>query len=170
MMKCGLPLRSLIGCLLLLLAVGCMHAPRTRDRRVVVLDFESNPQKAQAHSLAEWLRASLANYPRIAMVESSVVEGYLQSGSHEPNALRDAGRKADVDYIVLGSISQLDRNYIVNARLLATTTGEIVKGSSITRACNREEDLFPLTQAIARVMAGNIKVLAERYDAQAQGQ
>jgi hypothetical protein len=39
----------------------------------------------------------------------------------------------------------------------------------VTRSCPREEDLYPLTQAIAAIMAHHLGILAARWDKAAIG-
>ena len=105
------------------------------------------------------LTANLVNYPRVSVVERQ------QNPVVGQRDWLAAGRQAGVDYVIAGSISKLNDNYILNARLLSMTTGQIVPGSSVTRSCDREEDLYPLAQAVARVLAGDLQVLSERYEA-----
>ena len=158
------------GSLLALLSVGvgCAHQPTSYDRRVLTLDFEnmiSDPNAANlGGTLADMLTMNLANHPRIAIVERQSNPALKNLG------WREAGRRANVDYVIVGSLSRLNQNYIVAIRLLSMATGEVVKGSAVERSCNREEDLYPLVAAMGNVMAEHLKVLSQRYEAWVQQQ
>jgi TolB-like protein len=157
-----------------LLALGCAWGPAVHDPHVVVMNFENtivdHGSKAYSPSLAEMMTACLVNYPRVVVVERQDLDYLFNGIKKNPSRWRVLGRKAGVDYVIVGSIGRLDRNYILNARLLSVETGEIVHGSSITRYCKREEDLYPVIQAMSRIMAYNLKYLAEYFEAQARGE
>jgi TolB-like protein len=145
-------------------ALGCARARGDSvDRRVLVMDFQNMIQEEQSSrlgaTLADLLTDDLSKHPRIAVVERQNMPALNDLN------WREAGRRADVDYVVVGSLSKLDDNYIVSIRLLSMVTGEVVKNSSVERACNRKEDLYPLVVAMSNVMAGNLKILSERYEA-----
>ena len=148
---------------------GCASQPLIRDRFVVVMDFDNtltDPKyKDLSRSLAEMMTAALINSPRVAVVERQDIRDIFARGAHSPERWYDIGRDAGVDYVIAGSISRLEENFILNARLLSVTTGRIIKGSSVERFCRREEDLYPVIQAMSGVMAYDIRVLAERFDA-----
>lgn len=154
------------------LLTGCATI---RDRRVLIMDFENtvasgNGTANYGVSLAEMMTACLANSARIAVLDRQAL-GSLMARTTGARALRwqEVGRKAQADYVIVGSIARLDQNYIINARLLSVKTGEIVKGSSVTRYAKREEDIYPSVQAICHVLSYQLKYLAELYDARAKG-
>jgi TolB-like protein len=144
-------------------ALGCARAKGGGDRRVIVMDFQNMIQEEQSSrlgvTLADLLTDNLSKHPRIAVVDRQNMPSLNGLG------WREAGRRADVDYVIVGSLSKLEANYIVSIRLLSMVTGEVVKNSSIERACNHKEDLYPLVMAMGNVMAGNLKILSERYEA-----
>ena len=74
-----------------------------------------------------------------------------------PEHLQSLGKKLEANYLIVGSIQRLDNNYILNARLFSVTTGEGVPGASSSKSCRRQEDLYPLIQAIASEMAYQIR-------------
>jgi TolB-like protein len=166
---------SLVGLALapVLLSAGCATAPINGDRRVLVMNFEStvSDKNAGAYSraLAEMMTACLVNYPRVAVIERQDLRA-LEGSDSRPMRWQSLGRQAGVDYVIVGSVSRLEKNFILTARLLSVRTGEIVKGSSVTRYCQREEDLYPVIQAMSRAMAAHLKYLAELYDAQARAE
>ena len=160
--------------LIAFMASACARGPVIRDRRVVVMDFENATHDAQydglAKGLAEMLTALLVNQDRVAVVERQDLAGSFAMARGDASRWYEIARKADLDYLVTGSVSSLDSNFVVNARLLSVSTGQIVKGSSITRSCNRVEDLYPVMEAVARNMGYSLKFLAEQHDRQALGQ
>lgn len=168
-----LGLLCLVAAALLPLLTACAHGPR--DRRVLIMDFENSipggeKEAPYASALAEMVTGCLANSPRIAVLDRQDL-GSLLNRVKGPRALswQAIGRRANADYVIVGSIARLDQNYLVNARLLSVKTGEIVKGSSISRYAKREEDIYPAVQAICYVLGYQLKYLAELYDAQSNG-
>lgn len=156
--------------LILPLLAGCAQI---RDRRVLIMNFESSVpggDKTYASSLAEMMTSCLANSPRVVVLDRQDLAGLL-SRTSGARALRwqEIGRRAGADYVIVGSISRLDQNFIINARLLSVLTGKIVNGSSVTRYARREEDIYPAVQAICDVLSYQIKYLAELYDAKVTG-
>lgn len=150
------------------LVTGCQGVKFGEDRRVLVMDFQSSELALDKYSksLPELFTASLANYPRVGVLERQDVQS---SDLRYRYQWRRVGREVGAHYLLIGSINKLDENYIINARLYSIGAGQIVKGSSTTRACTREEDIYPAVQAISRIMARHLNVLAERYDAIARG-
>jgi TolB-like protein len=146
-------------------ALGCARTPVNYDRRVLVMDFQNLITADQTSNLgaamADLLTANLANHDKIVVVERQANPA-LQSPSWQ-----EAGRKADVDYVIVGSISRLQENYIIAIRLLSMSTLEVVPGSSVERSCNREEDLYPVVAAMGNVMAHHLQILSQRLEARA---
>jgi TolB-like protein len=168
---CTRPAR-LAGWLILpmLLLVGCA-SPAGRDMRVLVMNFENTVPDSKSEkyskSLAEYMTSCLANCQRVSVLERQDLDYLLDYAENRPTCWQKLGKKTGRDYVVVGFISRLDSNYIVNSRLLSVRTGQIVKGSSVTRYCKREEDLYPVVQSMCRFLAYQLKTLAELYDAQA---
>ena len=156
-----------------LLLSGSARDPLIRDRRVLVMDFENtltDPSESDlSRGLAEMMMSSLINYPRIALIERQDLRHLFEEAGASPTRWYEIGKKADVDYVIVGSVSRLEDNYIIHTRLLSVSTGQIVKGSSVTRYCKREEDLYDVIQRMTRLMANHLRVLAERFDAMAVG-
>lgn len=158
-------------CLLGLFALAASGCSRyqPRNRSVVVMDFENNVTDASkavlSQSLADFLTASLANQARVTVIDRQGIQWLLDEAFDKPVRWQDVGRKVEADYLVVGSVAQLDDNFIISARIFSVPSGKIVPGSAVTRYCKREEDLYPVTQAIARIIGFNLKVLAERHDA-----
>ena len=159
---------------LALAAAGCQRLKPGQPRRVVVLDFASQVEDAgsvpRAQAVADLMTASLANYPRVAVVERQGLRPLMDQALNKTLTIPEFGRLAEVDYVVVGSVAKLNENLVLSARLLSVKSGQLVPGSSVTRACKREEDLYPLVQNVSRMLAHHLQVLAERYDAMARGE
>ena len=55
----------------------------------------------------------------------------------------------DADYLVAGSVSRLDEEFIIVVRLFSVRKGLVVPGSAIQQSCHNEEEIYPRTEAIA---------------------
>ena len=150
----------LLGLSVLVLAGGCATTKTSGDRRVLVLNFEntldSMDEEGWGRTLNEMLTAELSNHPNIAIVQSRDL-------SASGRDWLDEGRRAKIDYVINGSISQIDDVYFLSARILSTHTGEIVPGSAITRPCRQKNDIYPVMKYIGYVLAHHLNVLNERY-------
>lgn len=155
------------------LCTGCATSPVFHDPRVVVMNFQNTIGDHSAmnytQSLAEMMTSCLANYPRVAIVDRQEMDDLSGKIRKDPSNWQKLARRAGIDYMIVGSIGRLDRNYIVNARLLSVATGDVVRGSSVTRYCKREEDLYPVIQAMSRILGDNLKYLAEYFEALTRG-
>lgn len=136
---------------------GCQMDPR--PRRVAVMEFEiAIPGEDNQHhvkTVPELLTASLANDKRIGVVERYDVQQGIATVApgRDPQKLQKLGRQLNADYLVEGSLSKLEDNYILNARLFSVATGETVPGTSYFKSFQREEDLYPSIQSVSRFMA-----------------
>lgn len=165
----GAVIAMLLAGMLIPMLVGCAHAPTIRDRRVIVLEFENSimDESAQplSQSLAELVTAQLVNLDRVSIIDRGKITS-LESYNRQQRQRTGLMRKPPpADYLIVGAISRLKHNYIVNTRIFSVSLGEFIKGSSLSRFCDREEDLYPVMQAITQDLAFQLKILAERHDA-----
>lgn len=143
--------------LVMLFSMGCRTA--SVYPRIGVPDFESTlsgeADERLKGTMAELLTSTLVNDARIIMIERRDIELLQRRGARGKNELLlgKIASKLKADYLILGSISRLEGNYILNVRLFSARTGASVSGSSETRYCRREEDLFPSLQAMAAFVA-----------------
>lgn len=150
------------------LLAACAHTSATRPfRRVLVADFEAMVPSAShtnvSTSVAEWVTASLVNTPHVSVIDREGLDYLYQQARRRPDPWRVIGRLAQADYLVVGSVSKVDRNFIIQARIFSVRTGKIVPGSSVSRSCDRLEDLYPATQALTRVLGLHLQELARRH-------
>ena len=158
--------RPLLILCLLVPAVGCARASvSSRASRIVVLDFETNVEQSADVSLgpglADLLTVKLSNAPGVLVTERRAFQPYLGDIQRRPVNWQWLGRRLNVDYIVVGSVAQLGRNYIVNTRLFDVRGGVIINGSSQIRACDRKEDLYPTLTALTRGITFHLAYLAD---------
>jgi TolB-like protein len=168
----------LIPCFILfpaiLLAASCSHLGRDpvthgpKTMYVLVMDFEINipDRELNSHdrSLAEMMTANLINKPRVSMIERQKLKIRLNRIRRDSEGWRKLGRSTGWDYVVIGSISRQGRNYVISSRLLSLTTGRVVPGTAVNRACEHEEDFYPVIQAISNELGFHIRVRAEELD------
>jgi TolB-like protein len=144
-----------------LLASGCS---RTVPRRVAVLNFENATGDERLNylenALPEYLIASLSNGQESVMLERQMPR--LATGKPAEKAPRHAkewlarnARRAN--YFIAGSISRLERNYILTARLCNAKTSEILTGSAVTEACISEQQIYNRMLTIAQKLAVQLK-------------
>lgn len=156
----------LILCGFALAIAGCQTVQR--KRRVAVMEFEvavpGEQNEKFASTIAMLLTDELVQDGRIGVVPRHDVNEILDSRARkgDPISLRRLGQILRVDYLIGGSITQLDGDYILSSRLYSVSTGETVPGTAASKSFRREEDLYPSTQSIARFMAHQIASYDER--------
>ncbi|MEN6627097.1 MAG: hypothetical protein ABFD69_12815 [Candidatus Sumerlaeia bacterium] len=137
------------------------------------MDFESTISEAgvpDGPGIAELIQAELINKPRVIMSTRQELRPLMQKALSRQMSAADLGSKAGVDYLVIGSMTRVNDSYVLNAHLFSVETGEIVRNSSVTRACRQERDIYPLIQAVARTSASQLKLLAEMHDRADRGE
>lgn len=143
------------------LAIGCQSAT-PRPRRVAVMEFEiaipGGDNQQHARNVPELLTASLSQDKRVGVVERyDVQQGLAALGPGTgPQRLQQLGRRLNADYLVEGSLTKLEENFVLNARLFSVATGETVPGTSYFKTFQREEDLYPGIQSVSRFMAHQV--------------
>jgi len=156
-----------IHCLLLLLLAlalsGCGYMPR----RLAIMDFENDTSESRydflSAALPEYLSASLANSRAIRLLERQDIHRYLNEIDSDPSDTRrlsrwqKLGERIGAEYLVAGSVSRLDRNFIITTRLFSVDKGEVVLGSAVTQACVNEYEIYHIAQTIARYLAYQLR-------------
>lgn len=149
-------------CLLLLSACSMTPCP------VGIMNFENatgSPKYAFLSSaIPEYLTNGLANKPNIYLRERQSIARYLEevdampadSDSKRMAMWQQLGRKIEADFLIAGSVSRLDHNFIIIARLFSVYDGEIVPGSAITQTCIQESEIYDRSRKISDFMARQI--------------
>ena len=70
---------------------------------------------------------------------------------------REIGQKLNADYFITGSVSMLENNFIMTARLYSVTTGKVVPGSAKTVSCSRAAELYPQARILAKSLIYQIE-------------
>jgi TolB-like protein len=161
-------LLAFTGVLVMLAMAGCQMDPR--PRRVAVMEFEiaipGEDNQHHARTVPELLTASLSNDKRIGVVERYDVQQGMAAvePGRQPQQLQKLGRRLNADYLIEGSLSRLEENFILNARLFSVATGETVPGTSYFKSFQREEDLYPSIQSVSRFMGHQIANYDKRIE------
>ena len=146
----------------------------SRARRVGVMDFAINLPDGQPSSLQksipDTLTASLANEassptgPVVDVIERDAVEAASTKGKPwwrfyklRTAPLQDVGKRIGADYLIVGSLNKYEGTYVLNSRLFSVATANVVPETAIERSFDREEDIVPSLQSVARSMAYQVR-------------
>lgn len=120
----GLPLRlAVVLCILAVMAVASGQAAANEPIKVLVLPFEVNAPEALPHLrnqipelLAQRLQREGAD---AATVPETQLEGALAAIKEGPGAINALARGYDVEQVIWGSFTLIDRHFSLDARLMA---------------------------------------------------
>jgi TolB-like protein len=153
----GLTLASPL--IIALLMCSCTFVPY----RVMIMDFEHNSKLGDEQYLVtaipEFLTATLGNEQICRLLERQDMRTYFMTFKPELtnegkwNKLKRFGEAIGADYLVLGSVSRLDDNYILEARLFSVRDGTIVPGTAVWQSCSSTREIFDKCRYIARFLA-----------------
>lgn len=148
---------------ILALALMLSSACQVAGRHVAVMDFENNTGEKRydylESAIPEYVTADLANRQDLTLLERQDVQRYLAEIDFDLQDLRrlsrwqTLGRRVGADYLVAGSVSRLQNNFILTARIFDVRRGRIVSGSSIVGTCVFESQLFDRANHIAAQIA-----------------
>ncbi|MCX7016341.1 MAG: hypothetical protein NTW86_27925 [Candidatus Sumerlaeota bacterium] len=137
------------------------------SRRVAIMDFQNATGDAKNDGLQsaipEFLSGLLVNESGILVVERQDLDYYLKALGAEGakrsryNRWRDLGEALGVDYFIQGSISQLENNYIVEARMFSVGTGLAFPGSAQSVSVGRAADLYPQIKQLGKFFAYQVQ-------------
>lgn len=154
---------SLLLPALLAIVSGC-----ARDARLVaVTDFQNltgdTDNDYLEGVLAETLTSYLANSGGILLRDRQDI--YLSfdeidaSGSEAErfNRLRTMGKKVGAEYIVCGSLSRFDKNFVLTARIFGVRAGNVLPGSAISVACTQQYELYDRAQNVGAFLVSRLQ-------------
>lgn len=132
--------------------------------RVAVLNFENATGQEEfaflEDAVPEYLIASLSrqNDPVILERQDARVYGST-SPVQDPLTTRKwlARQIRQAHFFIAGSVSRLETNFIITARLCDAANGEVLPGTAITLTCLREEDIYPRVQNMAAFFASQLR-------------
>lgn len=149
---------------LLLLTLCGAACSATGSPRVAILNFENATGNEHLDcleaALPEYLIATLSNGHDTVMLERQIPKVFTgKPPVKDPAQAREwlAQNARRATFLVAGSVSRLDRNFILTARLCDAKKGEVLPGTSCTEACILESDIYPRMQVIAKKIAEQLK-------------
>jgi TolB-like protein len=160
-------MKRLMFFLLMLSVLVLGGCARINTKRVAVMDFDNltgadNYQFLKG-AMGEYLTSYLTNSGIIMLRERQDIGVCLAEidGStwdkERYDRLRTLGKKLKVQYIVLGSVSRLEGNFVVSARLFSVKTGEVIPGTSVTQSCRQEYELYDRAQLLGGYLFQQLK-------------
>jgi len=131
--------------------VAAKPADKGRDV-IAVNNFDGKGvEQSDADLITEQIRSQIISQRRVGVMERSMMDqilkeqGFQQSGSCDGSDCQvQVGRILGVNNLVVGSIGRIGRIYMVNAKLVDVSTGEVLQ--SITETCEGSiEDVLRIT-------------------------
>lgn len=148
-------LRSLLPLALALVLFGCATGPRS----VCVLDYRiisGEPEYSHlARAIPEFITTELANTPNVRVREPQDVDRYLSEhrwSIWDHTRLQGLGRALHADYFILGSVTKLGGNFVIESRLYSVRQGHVVPGTAVRETCRSEQDILVEVRSIAEQM------------------
>jgi TolB-like protein len=143
----------------LLLQCACTFVPY----RVMVMDFDyyskAPDDQYLATAIPEFLIGTLGNEHICRLLERQDMRTYFTTFKEERtkegrwNKLKRFGEAIGADYLVLGSVSRLDENYILEARLFSVRDGAVVPGTAVWQSGSSAREIFDKSRYIAKFLA-----------------
>ena len=137
------------------------------SRRVAIMDFQNatgdSANDGLQSAIPEFLSGLLVNESGILVVERQDLDYYLKALGADgakggrSTRWRDLGEALGVDYFIQGSVSLLENNYIVEARMFSVGTGLAVPGSAQSVSVGRASDLYPQIIQLGKFFAYQIQ-------------
>jgi TolB-like protein len=131
---------------------------------IAVLNFESkNIEQETAEAVSDILGTELFNTNRFNVVERQAIEKILEehklqmSGITDMDQAAQIGKMLNVQKIMIGSVSKLGSNYIINTRLVNVETGELDLAEKI-QSGGGESGLPTAISSLAKNIANKVKL------------
>ena len=138
-------------------------------KRVAVIDFENLTADADFDhieaAIAEYLTTHLANSGAILLRDrQDIYNGFAmideaRSEKERYARWRRLGKKIGAAYLVGGSVSRLEGNFVLTGRIFNVRRGEIVPGSAATEACKQEYEIYYSAQKLGAFLAAQLHAL-----------
>lgn len=136
---------------------------RTDSRPLLaVLPFEGKKVDAdEVAIISEALASDLMRTGRVRVMERGQMDKILKEQGLQSSGLCDGGecavemgRLLGIDQMVVGSVGQLGRTYIISARLVSVATGEVIRSSSRSQQGAIDRMLTELVPRVAQDLVG----------------
>ncbi len=147
-------LRAIPGILAACVLIGC--APQTRI--VCVLDYEiiapGSEYQYLARAIPEFLTNELAKTARMRVQDPQDVDRFISNREQRwvirsPARLKRLGRSPGSDYFILGSVTRLGDNFVIESRLFSVERGHVVPGTAVREICRSEREILARVRLIA---------------------
>ena len=157
---------------LAVLTMGCVHQVRT----VCVLDYQiiaAEPDIGHlARAIPEFLTNELTNTPRMRVQDPQDVDRFMSDLEQRwtlrnHSRLQGLGRSLGTDYFILGSVTRLGENFVIESRLFSVQRGHVVPGTAFRETCLDEQDILVQVRSIAEQL--RYQILARTHPSTAVG-
>lgn len=113
-----------------------------RAKKIAVLNFDAlgpNAKKNQiGQVIAELLIQRFSDYPGLKVIEREKLDLILKelnlnlSGAVTPDSIKRTGLILGVDYLLLGSVTELKNQFLIQARIVNVETAEVITAKSMS--------------------------------------
>lgn len=125
---------------------------------IAVLPFEGRGEaESRSPLVTETLTSDLANVESLTLVERLRIDALLEElrlleeGITRSDGL-EVGRMLQADYVILGSVEALESSFLLNARVLAVETSEVMSGRQVLCERCRTTDLVDAVRTLGAVL------------------
>jgi TolB-like protein len=145
-------MRSLLCAALCALSLG---GCAVNNHTVCALSYDVIAPEAECKHLAraipEFLTHELSSTAEIRVQDPQDAERYLARRWAPPETwrLRRLGRALGADYLILGSVTKLEDQFIIESRLFSVARGHVVPGTAHRETCQSESEIPEHVEAIA---------------------
>lgn len=146
---------SALSLALCALALGCARSP---ERYVCVMDFQViSPDAGYEHlaeAIPEFLTDELTRTAHMRIKDPQDLNRYLTNVEQrwtlrDHARLRSLGNAMGTDYFVLGSVTRLGDEFVIESRLFSVPGGHVVPGTAFRETCGSVHDILPQVQILA---------------------
>ncbi|MCP4230811.1 MAG: DUF2380 domain-containing protein [bacterium] len=145
----------------ILFAISTLFAGATELPHVAVADFEdmTGAEEGMGAQVAENFRTALAATGAYSMIERAQLQKILEEKKLHYSDLTDAetasefGKIAGAEYVIVGSITKLSSEWTFNARMIDTSTSEVIKAAQARGTS--AFDFFDMVDTLVADFAGS---------------
>jgi TolB-like protein len=138
-----------------LIPLGLTGCVTTSPHSVCVLEYEIITPEPEyrylAKAIPEFITNELANTAELRVQDPQDVERYISRRwtVRDTTRLRRLGKALGTEYFILGSVTRLGENFVIESRLFSVNRGHIVPGTAFRETCRSEQDILVQARSIA---------------------
>ena len=132
--------------------------------RIAVMEFkEKNISKEKADTVADFIRTQLSNNSNLIIVERNNMDSILKeqmfqkTGCTEADCAVELGKILNVEKIIVGSVSMLDKKIYINIRLVDIETAQAIFGE--TKEIESESELFSSCKELVKALNAKLNLV-----------